>query len=528
MTVLTKIPVYSCVKIIHAMKKKFTLIFLPLFLLLTACQTTEKPEIKPNIIYILADDLGYAELGCYGQQKIETPNIDALATNGMRFTQHYAGAPVCAPSRCVLLTGKHLGHAQIRGNDEWAERGPVWDFEAMANDPHLEGQRPLKAGTRTIGTELQRAGYKTAIVGKWGLGAPFTEGIPNKQGFDFFYGYNCQRQAHTYFPLHLWKDTTKVLLNNKLVRPGTKLPEGADPLDPASYADFWLNDYSGELMQKEVIQFIKENKDQPFFMYYANPIPHVPIQAPKRWVHYYVEKFGDEEPYDGRRSYFPHRYPHAGYAAMVSYMDEQVGEIVQTLKDLGLYDNTLIIFSSDNGPSFNGGTDSPWFESAAPFKSERGWGKGNVTEGGIRVPMIAQWPGKIAPGSESDHISAFYDVLPTLCDVVDADIPDDTDGKSFLPTLLGNTGQQEHEFLYWEFPESGGQQAVRMGKWKGIRKDIKKDSMRVQLYNLEDDIQETNDISAQNPETVVKIETIFRQEHTPAEIERFNLKQLNK
>jgi len=263
-------------------------------------------------------------------------------------------------------------------------------------------------------------------------------------------------------------------------------------------------------------------------MYYANPIPHVPIQAPKRWVDYYVKKFGDEEPYDGRRSYFPHRYPHAGYAAMVSYMDEQVGEIVQTLKDLGLYDNTLIIFSSDNGPSFNGGTDSPWFDSAKPFKSQQGWGKGNVTEGGIRVPMIAQWPGKIAPGSESDHISAFYDVLPTLCDVVDTSIPDDTDGKSFLPTLLGKKRQQEHEFLYWEFPESGGQQAVRMGKWKGMRKDIKKDSMRVQLYDLGEDIRELNDVAAQNPEVVAKIETIFRQEHTPAEIERFNMKQLEK
>jgi arylsulfatase A-like enzyme len=494
--------------------------------MLVSCQKQKNTPAPPNIIYILADDLGYAELGCYGQEKIETPNIDALASGGMMFTQHYSGAPVCAPSRCVLLTGKHLGHAQIRGNDEWAERGDVWNFEAMAADPNLEGQRPLKPGTQTIGTLLQQAGYKTGIVGKWGLGAPLTEGIPNKQGFDFFYGYNCQRQAHTYFPVHLWKNTEKVPLNNKIVLPNSKLSEGADPYNPDSYSDFWLNDYAPELMQKEVIQFIKANKDQPFFMYYASPIPHAPLQAPKRWVDYYVQKFGDEEPYLGERNYFPHRYPHACYAAMVSYFDEQVGEIVTTLKDLGLLENTLIIFSSDNGATFNGGTDSPWFDSSKPFKSEAGWGKGNVTEGGIRVPMIAHWPGKIKAGTSSGHISAFYDVLPTICELTGIQPAEKTDGISFLPSLLGKANQTEHEYLYWEFPESGGQQAVRMGKWKGIRKNIKQDSLRVQLFNLEEDIQELNDVSAQNPEIVQKIESIFKQEHTPAEIERFKMKQL--
>jgi arylsulfatase len=494
-----------------------------------SCKTQVNSEsAKPNIIYILADDLGYAELGCYGQKKIETPNIDALAANGIKFTQHYSGAPVCAPSRCVLLTGKHLGHAQIRGNDEWASRGPVWDFEAMAREPNLEGQRPLKPGTITIGRLLQNAGYKTAIVGKWGLGAPLTGGIPNKQGFDFFYGYNCQRQAHTFFPVHLWKDTTKVLLNNKMVPPRTKLAEGADLYDENSYADFWLTDYSAELMQNEVINFIRQNKDKPFFMYYANPIPHVPIQAPKRWVDYYVNKFGTEEPYDGSQGYFPHRYPHAGYAAMVSYMDEQVGEIVATLKELGLYENTVIMFSSDNGPSYVGGTDSPWFDSARPFKSEAGWGKGNVTEGGIRVPMIAQWPKKIKPGCETDLISAFYDVLPTLCEIVEVESPNNIDGISFLPTLLGKDSQVKHEFLYWEFPESGGQQAVRIGKWKGIRKNIKKDSLRIQLYDLEEDIRELNDVSSKNPEIVKQIETIFKNEHEMAELEKFRMEALDR
>jgi arylsulfatase len=511
--------------------KPFISQIITFFLLLSvfSCSTSDKEKsANPNIIYILADDLGYAELGCYGQAKIETPNIDALATNGIRFTQHYSGAPVCAPSRCVLLTGKHLGHAQIRGNDEWADRGPVWDFEAMAKDPNLEGQRPLKTGTITIGTLLQSAGYKTGVVGKWGLGAPLTEGIPNKQGFDFFYGYNCQRQAHTYFPVHLWKDTTKVLLNNKMVPPNTKLPKGADIYDPESYSDFWLTDYSPDLMQKEVIDFIKENKDKPFFMYYASPIPHNPLQAPKRWVDYYLNKFGDEEPYLGDKGYFPHRYPHACYAAMVAYLDEQVGEIVATLKDLGLYENTIIIFTSDNGPTYTGGSDSPWFDSAKPFKSEVGWGKGNVNEGGIRVPMIAQWPGKIEPGTETGLISAFYDVLPTFCEITGVQKPDGIDGKSFLPTLLGKENQEKHEFLYWEFPESGGQQAVRMGNWKGIRKNIKKDSLRVQLYNLEVDIQELNDVSAQNPKIVKEIETIFKNEHEMAEMEKFRIRALDK
>lgn len=489
------------------------------------CNNT-KSEKKPNIIYILADDLGYAELGCYGQEKIETPNIDALAENGMRFMQHYTSSPVCAPARCMLLTGKHSGHAQIRGNNEWAERGDVWDFEAASNNPYLEGQMPMKPRTQTIGTLLQRAGYKTGIVGKWGLGGPVTESIPNEQGFDFFFGYNCQRQAHTYFPLHLWKNKEKVLLNNKTVSPRTQLPEGADPDNPDAYSDFWLKDYSSELMQKELIQFIKDNKEQPFFLYYANPIPHAPLQAPKRWVDYYVKKFGDEEPYTGDKAYFPHRYPRACYAAMVSYFDEQVGEIVATLKELGLYKNTLIFISSDNGPTFNGGTDSPWFDSAKPFKSEYGWGKGFLREGGIRVPMIAHWSGKIEPGTKTNLISVQYDVLPTLCDIAKIEPVEMIDGISFLPTLLGKDHQKKHEFLYWEFPAYGGQQALRMDNWKGIRENIFQDSMAIKLYNLEDDIQELRDVSIQNPEIIKKIVTIFENEHLPAEIEHFKIKQL--
>ncbi|HLT94089.1 MAG TPA: sulfatase-like hydrolase/transferase, partial [Membranihabitans sp.] len=264
----------------------------------------------------------------------------------------------------------------------------------------------------------------------------------------------------------------------------------------------------------------------PFFMYYATTIPHAPLQAPKRWVDYYVEKFGDEEPYLGDQGYFPQRYPHASYAAMVSYFDEQVGEIVSALKELGLYENTLIIFTSDNGPTYNGGTDSPWFDSAGPFRSERGWGKGYLKEGGIRVPMIAQWPGIIKSGTTTDHISAHYDVLATLCDLADVQPAQPTDGVSFLPTLLGEPTQEKHEFLYWEFPAYRGQQAVRMGKWKGLRQNIFDGNLEVELYNLEEDSGETTDLSDQHPEIVQRIEAVFKQEHSTAEVEKFRMAEL--
>jgi len=377
--------------------KSTILSLITLFLIINSC-SEPKPERKPNIIYILADDLGYAELGSYGQQLIETPNLDALAAGGMRFTQHYAGAPVCAPSRCVLLTGQHTGHSYIRGNDEWASRGDVWDFAKAVEDPNLEGQRPIPANIPTIGNILQEAGYKTGLVGKWGLGAPLTDGIPTNRGFDFFYGYNCQRQAHQLYPMHLWKNEEKVWLDNELVPPATKLDSAADPYDQTSYAKYFQNDYAPKLMQDEVIGFIDQNKDNPFFLYYATPLTHVPLQIPQEYIDKYVEKFGEEEPYVGNQGYFPARYPKATYAAMVSYMDAQVGEIIQKLKDIGQYENTLIIFSSDNGPSYVGGTDSPFFDSAKPFKSEFGWGKGFTHEGGIRVPMIASWQGKIKAG----------------------------------------------------------------------------------------------------------------------------------
>lgn len=489
--------------------------------------TSDEPPQPPNIIYILADDLGYGELGSYGQTQIETPNLDALAEGGMRFTQHYSGAPVCAPARAVLMTGLHTGHVHIRGNDEWRERGEVWNYEAMFNDPNLEGQRPLPDSTVTLAEHLKAAGYATGMVGKWGLGAPLSESTPNKQGFDYFFGYNCQRQAHTLYPMHLWRNEEKIILNNAMVAPRTKLAEGADPYDPESYAPFNLTDYAPTLMHEGAMNFIREQDERPFFLYYATPIPHLPLQAPQWWVDHYREKFGEEEPYIGDRGYFPTRYPRATYAAMISYLDEQVGEIVALLKEQGIYDNTLILFSSDNGPTYTGGADTPFFDSARPFKTEAGWGKGSVHEGGIRVPMLASWPGRIPAGTTSEHISAFYDVLPTLLDVADAPIPADTDGLSFLPTLLGQESEQEqHAYLYWEFPGYGGLQAVRLGDWKGMRRDMQKGNLTLELYNLADDPREQTNVADQHPEIVAQIEAIMQNAHVPPTLETFEIEAL--
>jgi len=482
---------------------------------------------KPNIIYILADDLGYGELGCYGQDKIETPNIDKLSQNGMQFTQHYSGSPVSAPSRCVLLTGKHSGHAYIRGNDGMGSRGDIWDYEKMAEVPSLEGQRPIPDKTATIAELLKQSGYKTGAIGKWGLGPPHSEGAPNNQGFDFFFGYICQRMAHSYYPTHLWKNGKKDTLRNELVIPHQKLDENKDPEDPESYAKFRGKDYAPTLMYNEMEKFIERNKDDNFFFYWATPIPHVALQAPKRWVDHYRKKFGEEDPYLGDSGYLPNRYPNATYAAMISYLDENIGEMVNKLKELNIYDNTLIIFSSDNGPTYTGGVDASWFNSAGPFIDEYGYTKGFLHEGGIRVPMIAQWPGEIKPDSRTDHISAFWDVMPTLCEVGHVEIPGNTDGISFFKTLQGKVDQEEHDYLYWEFPAYGGQQAVRMGKWKGIRKNIKKGNMEVELYNLEQDIQEQNNVAAGNPDIVKKIENIMQKEHETAAVKTFRMKALD-
>lgn len=496
-----------------------------------SCKTQENSEgqsenKKPNIIYILADDLGYAELGVYGQEKIETPNLDALANNGMIFTQHYTGTPVCAPARFNFLTGKHSGHSYVRGNDEWAQRGDVWNYKAAVKDSTLEGQRPIPANTITLANKLKNQGYATGMVGKWGLGAPHTESIPNNFGFDYFFGFNCQRQAHTFYPVHLYENENRYALANDTIAPSTKLDKGADPYDDASYAKYTLNDYASELMFEKITDFVDENKDQPFFMYWADPIPHAPLQAPKRWVDYYKKKFGDEEPYLGQRSYFPNRTPRATYAAMVSYLDENVGKLVAQLKKEGIYENTVIMFTSDNGPTFNGGSDSQFFDSAKPFRSEYGYGKGYLNEGGVRVPMIASWPGKIKPGSKTDMISSHYDVLATFCDITGDAIPEDTDGISFYNTLVNEGIQEEHEYLYWEYPEYGGQVAVRMGKWKVLWKDLKKGNKEVELFNLETDLTETTNIASNHPEIIEKFYDVIKKEHSTPEVKRFQIDAL--
>ena len=436
---------------------------------------------RPNIVYIIADDLGYAEVGCYGQEKIKTPNIDKLASEGMRFTQHYSGNPVCAPSRCVLMTGKHSGHAQVRDNKQ------VGGQEGWKLGSTTGGQWPLEADTVTVAKILKEAGYTTGAFGKWGLGRIGTTGDPNKQGFDHFFGYICQRQAHTYYPNHLWRD-------GKIER----IEENKDGKEGA---------YSHDLIAEEAMKFIKANKDRPFFLYVPFTIPHVALQVPQDSLAEYKGKWPDP-PYTGDKGYFPHPNPRACYAGMVTRMDRDVGRIMSLLKELGLEDNTIVMFTSDNGPTFNGGSDSEFFGSAGPLRGL----KGSVYEGGIRVPFIVRWPGKIKAGSTSEHICAFWDFLPTCCELIGVEAPDDIDGISILPTLLVQGNQKKHEYLYWELQ---GQQAVRMGRWKAIRP---KPEQKIQLYDLDKDIGERNDVADANPKIVTKMTEIMKTGSTESDV----------
>ena len=485
--------------------KQAILISTGLLLITPFIHAEKNKDKKPNVVFILADDLGYGDLSCYGQEKFETPNIDKLAQSGMRFTQCYSGTTVSAPSRSCLLTGTHSGHTPVRGNLEL--------------DP--EGQFPLPDDARTIFEVMKDAGYKTSAFGKWGLGYIGSTGDPKNQGCDTFYGYNCQREAHTYYPPFLYRNEHREYLNNPLVVPHTKLDKGADPYEEKSYAKYTLNEYAPDLMYKEILNFIDLTKDNPFVLFWTTPLPHVPLQAPEKWVKHYVNKFGDEKPYTGNKDYFPCRYPRATYAAMISYWDEQIGGLINKLKELGIYDNTIIIFTSDNGPTFNGGSDSFFFDSAKPFKSEWGWGKASLREGGIRVPMIASWPKKIKAGSKSDLICAFWDIMPTFCEIAKVECPT-TDGISFLPELLGKK-QNKHDFLYWEFPDSGGQKAVRMGKWKGIVLNIFKGNRKIQLYDLDSDPREQTDVARYHPEIVKRMEDIMKQEHIEPELASFKM-----
>jgi arylsulfatase A-like enzyme len=414
---------------------------------------------KPNIIYILADDLGYGDLGCYGQQKIKTPNIDALAADGMRFTQHYAGSAVCAPSRCCLMTGLHTGHAYVRGN-----RGV-----------QPEGQLPIPADTQTVAELLKKAGYATACIGKWGLGGPGTEGEPNRQGFDHWFGYLCQTQAHSYYPDHLWRNGERIALDGKT--------------------------YSHDLFTKDALEFIRRSKDRPFFLYLPYTIPHAKLEVPEL----------------GEYAKAPWTDAQKKQAAMISRMDRDVGRIAALLKETGIDKDTLVMFSSDNGAHGDAGT-LEHFSASGPLRGR----KRDLYEGGIRVPMIARWTGRIAPGTATDHVSAFWDVLPTLAEIAGVEAPGGIDGISFLPTLLRQGEQKKHSCLYWEFYERGGKQAVRMGDWKGVRLNVNNNAgAPIELYDLAKDLAEKKNVAAEHPQVVARIEKIMASAHRPSQLFQF-------
>ena len=506
------------------MKNLIPFLFISCLFFIISCLTPKKDS--PNVIYILADDLGYGDVGFNGQKLIETPNIDYLAGKGMIFSNHYSGAAVCAPTRAVFVSGIHTGKNHIRNNSEWAERGDVWSFKAMLNDPSLEGQRPLPDTIKTVAHVFKSQGYKTGMVGKWGLGAPNTNSIPNKMGFDFFYGYNCQRQAHTYYPTHLWKNQKREFLNNYIVDKKQNFSEGLDPMDPYNYEDYFQEDYAPTLMLNQALNFIEKNKNDNFFLYYASIIPHLPLQAPKKWVDYYVEKFGDENPYYPAYAYYPNRYPKATYAAMISYLDEIVGSLTQKLKDINQFDNTIIMFTSDNGVTHLDQVDSGFFNSSAIFSDDNDRVKGSLYEGGIRVPSFVTWPRMIDEGSFSDHISSTQDFYATILDLFKIKKPNYITGLSFLPTLLGNK-QDKHEYLYWETNSRLGQQAIRLDKWKAIRRNIANGNKEIELFNLTLDPMEKDDVSSSNLEVISLLEKIFNDARTTPTLKNFYIKSLD-
>lgn len=462
-------------------------------LIFTAPALADEAKRPPNIVFILADDLGYSELGSYGQEKIHTPNLDKLAQEGMRFTDFYCGNAVCAPSRCVFMTGKHGGHAYVRDNGDPGEMLP----ETKALGAEFPGQNPIPAEEVTIAEVLKQKGYATAAIGKWGLGHFGSTGDPNKQGFDLFYGFNCQRHAHNHYPNYLWRN------REKEVQPGNDRTLKGET-------------YSQSQFRNVAIEFIEENAEKPFFLYLPFAVPHLSIQVPDEDLEEYADM--KEDDYE-HRGYLKHPKPHAGYAAMISHMDRDIGMILDTIKAKGLEDNTVVLFSSDNGPTYDrlGGSDSDFFISSANFKGL----KGSLYEGGIRVPLIVRWPGKVKPGSVSDHPAAFYDLMPTFAQIAGVKTPEGIDGISLVPELLGQD-QPEHDYLYWEFRAYGGQQAVRMGDWKAIRQNMMRprqpNAGKLELYNLRDDPSESKDVAGEHPEIVAKAEAAMKEAHTPSKL----------
>ena len=444
---------------------------------------------KPNIVFILADDLGYADIGPYGQKKISTPHLDKMAAEGMRFTQHYAGHNVCAPDRCSIMTGLHMGHAFVRGNLQNSEG---------------EGQIALPEGTRTIARVLQSAGYKTGMFGKWGLGNPGTTGDPLKQGWDTYFGYTDQVRAHNFYPDFLLKDGDKVLLDNEVKwLPKTHWSKGI-----GSYSTK-QNVYSHDLIVDEALKFVKQNKENPFFLYLPVTLPHDNGEAPVLYNE--VPNFGQ---YEKMKDWTINT---KGYAEMVTRLDKTVGQVLGLLKELKIDENTLVLFTSDNGP-YNPNRPQKdrlytnFFDSNGIY---RGF-KRDYYEGGIRIPFLAHWPGKIKGGTVTDHISAHYDFFATACEVSGVEVPSDIDGISYLPTLLGKSKQKEHNYLYWE-GGSGLAFAIRKGKWKGVMPDTKKTkNPKLEIYDLENDPSEEKNIASKHPELQKELMKLIRQAHVPS------------
>ncbi len=460
----------------------------------TSCKEAKTTKEQPNIIYILADDLGIGDIGCYGQTKIQTPNLDKLASQGMRFTEHYAGSTVSAPSRSSLMTGLHTGHTPIRGNREMKD---------------AEGQNPMPASTYTIAEMFKEAGYSTGAFGKWGLGYPGSEGDPNMQGFDEFFGYNCQRQAHRYYPTHLWHNQEKYIL------------EGNDHNNMAVYAPDVVHEKSLDYIRTQA----KDGK--PFFAYLALIQPHAELLAPEDEIlEHYRGKF-PETPYEPTKpgcdygtedfdvsQYCSQAEPHATFAAMVTRLDRYVGDVMATLDELGIADNTIIVFASDNGPHVEGGADPDFFNSNA---GKRGY-KRDLSDGGIRTPMLVRWNNKIKAGSTSDHISAFWDIMPTMAEVIGVEAPANTDGISMVNEWLGKE-QKAHDYLYWEYTASNGQKAVRIGDWKAIRTHLHTNADGpIAIYNIKNDPKELNNVADANPELVEQIKVIMDKEHTKSDL----------
>lgn len=483
-----------------------TLLFLFTLLVSTPLQAAD----RPNVIFILADDLGYRELGSFGQKLIRTPHLDKLAAQGMKLTQHYCGNAVCAPSRCVLMTGKHPGHAWIRSN--------------KADPP--EGQEPILSEEVTLGELMQQEGYVTGAFGKWGLGGPDTTGQPLDQGFHRFFGYLCQSHAHSYYPSFLRSDRGTVELNNNPAVFGhANFKKGDDKTDPKSYEQFKGTDYAPDRINEQVLSFIRKNKDKPFFCYYPTVIPHVALHVPDEDLKPYLDLGWKDPPFTKQKGYgyTPHFTPRAAYAAMITRMDQYIGNVMNLLDELGLAENTLVVFSSDNGTThLDLEVDFDFFESVGELRGL----KGSLYEGGVRVPTLVRWPGRVAAGSSHGRISGFEDWIPTILEAVKAKTspPADIDGISLLPTLLGNQ-QHERPFLYREFTGYGGQQTVRVGDWKAVRQKLGQGQLKTELYNIANDIGESKDVATDHPDIVRKLEQLMAEQHVPSKL--FPLKVLD-